>query len=730
MPIPFYPLDDRSFEDLVGELLARIPGHTPEWTNPRVGDPGRTLIELFAWLGDTLLYRANLVPERQRLAFLRLLNIPMRPARAAEGLVVVQPAQEKLLRPVTVPLYTPVKGPVGFESCGELSVLPLQGELYARRRPSAAEKAGLDRVIRGLATVYNVRQGEYYITTPLFADGPAPAGHDLARTTVDQTLWIALLAPKPEPAVRAAVRKALIRDQDGARVLNVGISPRLTLPRFDETVGTLPAARNLWVWEITSGRREKDLTPEYLTLSVVEDGTDNLTRQGVVRLELPDADDIGLPQEPITRAGVGPRPPRLDDAATAGRLIAWIRLRPQKPVSSFSLSWAGINAVAVDQRTTLANVLAGNATGIADQTLQLPGCSVDPASLVLQVEEPGAGFVPWHQVEDLAAASRDDRAYLLDAEAGVVTFGDGIRGKLPAAGMRIRIVSLRYGGGSAGNLASGNLSGIAQAGLKVAQPLATTGGTDAEDLDQALKRIPQWLKHGDRAVTEEDYRRLALETPAADLGRVEVLPRFRPRQRRFDVPGVVTVMVLPKAPVRLPPNPRPDRIFLERVHDWLAPRRPLATELNVIGVDYVPLAVCVAVTVLDGQPRDLVLRQVRETLRDYLWPLAPGGIDGSGWGLGQAVVSQELEVAVARVQGVRTVAGVNLFSRKRTGSTWIPVPVSGKQAQRLALERWQLPELLQVVAVEGDQVPAEVSEANDTLPGSLAVAIPVVPEVC
>ena len=42
------------------EVVARIPAHTPEWTNPRIGDPGRTLIDLFAWLTDTLLYRANL----------------------------------------------------------------------------------------------------------------------------------------------------------------------------------------------------------------------------------------------------------------------------------------------------------------------------------------------------------------------------------------------------------------------------------------------------------------------------------------------------------------------------------------------------------------------------------------------------------------------------------------------------------------------------------------------
>src|SRR6187399_2250533 len=83
MPILPPGLDDRRFDDLVEDLIARIPAHTPEWTHPRLGDPGRTLIELFAWLTDTLLYRVNLIPERQRLAFLRLLGQPMRPASAA-----------------------------------------------------------------------------------------------------------------------------------------------------------------------------------------------------------------------------------------------------------------------------------------------------------------------------------------------------------------------------------------------------------------------------------------------------------------------------------------------------------------------------------------------------------------------------------------------------------------------------------------------------------------------
>ena len=736
MPIPLYQLDDRSFEDLVSELLARIPGHTPEWTNPRVGDPGRTIIELFAWLADTLLYRANLIPERQRLAFLRLLNIPLRPARAAEGLITVEPASEKVLRPVPVPLYTPVKGPVGFETCGEITMLPLQGQVYARRRATAQEKKNLANVIRGLETIYNVGKGDLYITTPLFAGGEArKEGFDFARETVDQCLWIALLAPKADPAIMSGVRTALTRDRNGARTLNVGIAPRITLPRFDEEVGRVPSARNLWVWEITSGRREKDQTPEYLNLPVVADGTEALTRQGIVRLELPDADDIGVPVEEITRAGLGPRPPRIDDEAVTERLIAWIRLRPQKKIASLALSWAGINAVGIDQRTTLANLLAGTSSGLADQTLPLPGGAVDPASLELQVEEPGIGFVAWQRVDDLAAASRDHGVYQLDAEAGTVTFGDGVRGKVPAAGMRIRVAAMRYGGGAAGNLAPGNIAAIALPGLKAFQPLATTGGSDAEQLGEAEKRIPAFLKHGDRAVTEEDYQRLALETPAVELGRVEVLPRFKPHQRRFNVAGVVTVMVLPSSPVHLPPNPRPDRIVLERVHDWLDVRRPLATELYVIGVEYIPLGLSVAVTVREGHPRDVVLRQVRETVRDFLWPLAPGGPAGEGWGLGQPVINQELEVVVARVRGVRTVAGVTLFTRKNATAPWDPVPLSNLRlsTQRLGLEGWQLPELLAVAAVEGEQVPGDLTAADETAAGAVgtgAVAIPVVPEVC
>src|SRR5215831_13315118 len=97
-------------------MLDSIPAHTPEWTIQQRGDPGRTLIDLFAWLADTILYRANLIPERQRLAFLRLLCAGMRPAVPAQGLVQISIGDAAATAPVPLGLFTPIEKPAPFET--------------------------------------------------------------------------------------------------------------------------------------------------------------------------------------------------------------------------------------------------------------------------------------------------------------------------------------------------------------------------------------------------------------------------------------------------------------------------------------------------------------------------------------------------------------------------------------------------------------------------------------
>ena len=73
--VPVEPLiDSRDYTALGKLLLGRIPIHNPEWTDFNESDPGITLVELFAFLADTLLWqldeRKRQRRRRRRLAFL------------------------------------------------------------------------------------------------------------------------------------------------------------------------------------------------------------------------------------------------------------------------------------------------------------------------------------------------------------------------------------------------------------------------------------------------------------------------------------------------------------------------------------------------------------------------------------------------------------------------------------------------------------------------------------
>lgn len=98
-PVP--SLDDRQFDDLMEELLALIPVYCPEWSWHSPADPGITLLELFAYLTDVMLYRVNYMPVRNLFAVLNLLGIQPLPPASARTQLVVEPnalAHGQLLR--------------------------------------------------------------------------------------------------------------------------------------------------------------------------------------------------------------------------------------------------------------------------------------------------------------------------------------------------------------------------------------------------------------------------------------------------------------------------------------------------------------------------------------------------------------------------------------------------------------------------------------------------------
>jgi predicted phage baseplate assembly protein len=739
MPIRVPSLDDRSFQNLVDEVLARIPAHTPEWTNPVPGDPGRTLVELFAWLTDTLLYRVNLIPERQRLAFLRLLGVQMRAARSARTLVSLSFDQPSVTSAQFLPALTRIKGATTFEIREQVTVLPIVAETYCKRPLTPAERDAMTDKIAQLSRLYPVSNDSAvpYLTTPVFPAGKAdPDGFDLVQHTIDHSLWYALLVPPEEAAdfepIKDAVKTTLGRSaSDGPQYLNIAFSPKLTLPAFDEDIGErtpIPCT-----WELTTPDPANPRGVAYLPLTVVSDTTQGLTTEGIVRLSLPSKGSFHAPPNNVrddVDAGTGDKPPRLDDIAKSARLVAWIRLRPTVDLDTLAIAWTGINGAEADHRQTTAGVIVGHSNGQPDQTLALPSGGIEEETFSLQVEEAGLGYRRWRRIEDLALAAPQEPVFELDAEAGTIWFGDGVRGRIPARSARFRVERMRVGGGDAGNLAAGSLAQVIATDttapkIKAHQPLGATGGRDAETLAEAEKRIPALFRHRDRAVTTDDYEQLAMTTPGVRVGRVEVLPRFKPQERRSDVPGVVSVMALPFRASFDAPYPRVDRPFIETVFKRLTDRKPLGTELYVIGCEYVPIAISVGIDNPGG--REETNTAVKEALKKHLFCLAPGGPQGRGWPLGRTIKRRELEIVVSRVEDVTGVYGPNLFLQRN--GVWERVTAAGgNENTEITLLPWQLPELIGVVVTEGEP-PAEFkspapSKASDGL------AIPVVPEVC
>jgi hypothetical protein len=745
--VPILPpsLDDRSYDDLVQEMLANIPAHTPEWTNPQPGDPGRTLIELFAWLADTILYRANLIPERQRLAFLKLLGQAMQPAAAAKGLVSLT-LDPSLTTPISLASAAKVQGPPVFETLSEISVLPVTGQVYVKVPLTPDQQNSSQQLLKGLQKLYGVTTPLVgYTTTPLFANGMAdPVGIDLANGTADQSLWIALLAAKPEFV--GLIKPAIGGTSAGQQILNVGFAPAIAVPGLFSDIG--PQAAVQATWQMTAS---KDTPPPgqpiaYNTLKVIEDTTQGLTQPGVVRLMVPDATQIGAPPNDVRsdiQAGVGAKPPRIDDPATSGRLIAWVRL---SVTSGLSVSWAGVNAVEIDQRTTFNSVVIGVSDGSGGQQFAVSQNQIDPSTFQLEVDMPGLGYQLWKQVDDLSVLQGPAPAYELDPEAGMVTFGNQMQGMIVPLGRRIRVRQMRAGGGAAGNLQPQTLTTIQGADLTgnplaqtitVLQPIATTGGADSETLDNAEQRIPALLRHQDRAVTASDYQTLAENVPGANVARVEVLPLFKPQTRSPNIPGVVSVMIIPGKDGVLAPCPRADRPLLETVYQYLDPRRPVAAEMYVIASEYVGLSVTIAVEVRSGYGLLQVSQAVETALRSYLWPIPPGGNDQTGWPLGRNVRSLELDVIVSQVPGISEVDGINLYQLQSTGS-FQQLAVDQNGNSELTLSSWQLPEVLQVVVQagpDGTTVVVPPLTPTDTgggagSGGGTTVAVPIVPKVC
>ena len=745
MPLPAPILDDRSYQQLRDELVRRIPVYAPEWTDHNASDPGITLIELFAFLGENLLYRFNQIPDATKLAFLRLLQLPLRPAAVARTLVTLTRTDSGADK-VVVPVGTQMAaGALAFQTLTEVSAWPLAvtaiGRIVTQAPQTQDAKEFTAAAIDARGGIRAGEQAAYYVNQTLPGDPSLPdalpvdfetaAGPVDFQKSVDGAIWI-------------AVRKTKTTDPNklGGALLSIGFIPDPELPAIDQIdacpgVGAANSGSEL-VWQASTGVIDAQGQPVYLAIAAEGDTTLALAQQGTVQLRLPTSllalGDYNLSD--LDLQGTGNFPPQIEDATLAAELLFWLRASRRDPARPLAkVIFIGINATEVLQSVKAQPEFLGTGTAQADQSFTLVHKPVLLGSTRVQVEEQ-SGWTDWQSVTGFEASNEDSRHYLLDPEAGTVRMGNGVRGRAPQIGERIRALEYSWGGGAAGNVAAKAISKVTGFGqLKAANPLPATGGAEGEAIADAIERVPGEFRRHDRAVSASDFQELALATPGAVVGRAECMPLFDPTSKAQNAAGVVTVVVWPAQDLKHPNAPLPDRALLRQVCSWLDARRLVTTELYVIPPTYRQIAVSVGLQVKPGYGIEAVRRWVELVLRQYLAPLPPYGPDGQGWPLGRAVYGPELEAAALQVEGVLFIECLRLAQRNSAGQ-WAEAGTDGVAVtagclprERVTLQPWEVPEVAEMTVVQGDALkPGDAVGA--AAPPLVAIPIPTVPEEC
>jgi predicted phage baseplate assembly protein len=622
MPLADYlpQIDDRRYDDIVTEIRTRIARYAPEWqpgdsawTDVNDNDPGVTIAQVYAWLAEMLIYRMNKVPVLNYIKFLELIGIELR-------------AAEPAIAEVAFPVKTTHPNPT--------VIVPLRAQLSAD--PGDGGPPLIFESVRAItcwrATLDAVYASDGYSYTDVSAananaiDGFQPFG---PQARAGSELALGFLDTAPLPAGELDLAIVVQTDGSGAAFLGCGtpMYPPATL-----------------VWEYWDGAR-------WQALDLLKDETLAFTRSGHVHVRIP--------------AGGITNKTKL---TTSPKEIAHYWIRARLDVSQYEIVPALLavrtNTVQVEQAETIGNEILGGSDGSRNQTFQLGNKPVVAGSLTLQIQQSDVGYETWKEVEDLFGAGPQDLVYMLDRTTGSIRTGDGVNGEIPVAyvanpAANVLALEYRTGGGKRGNVKAGvidtlvtPITGIDDNAIGNLQ--AAYDGREEETIDEAKVRAPQSIRSRNRAVTAEDFEYLAMQ--AGNVKRAKALPMFHPQFPDTEVPGSVSVIVVPDSD---DPAPLPSDGLLQTVCACLDARRLVTTELYVMKPTYVQVSIRTSVVVSDDADLAEVSQAIVATLLSYFHPLR-GGEDGQGWPFGATIYYSRVYQHVFGVEGVASITTLTI----------------------------------------------------------------------
>jgi predicted phage baseplate assembly protein len=617
-------LDDRSFQDLVDEAKRLIPQFCPEWTDHNVSDPGVAMIELFAWLTESMIYRLNQVPEKAQINFLDMVGVQLLPAQAAVA---------DLTFMLSAPQPAPVRIPEGTE-VATIRTPDWEAITFTTTETLELEPANMISLMTSADGARYTERRDRLL------------GEGLAFEAFERQ-------PKPGNAWYIGFAGNLSRHIIRLRV------------QADQGTGPNPDDTPL-VWEAWLG---EDIG--WTEVEIETDSSKGLLRGGFIEVAFPP----GLMGATLgdkrarswLRARVLPTEPGQYPYDLTPRILA---------VAAETIG--GTAASRHAQR--IRREPLGFSTGEPGQLFQLAHTPVLPrrSGEYLEVAGSDGEWIPWIEIPDFSQSGPDDPHYVVDDATGTVSLGPAIRepsgairqhGAIPPEGTPLRFSSYHTGGGATGNLSADRLV-ILKSSLSyvasVTNPRPATGGADVESLDHAKLRTGAWLRTRDRAVTADDFETLAMQASTADARARCLDPATMPTGtgRNAIKPGTAVVLILPSIadPERAvePDELRPPAELIDTVRAYLDERRLITTLLDIRPARVIRVSVQATVACHIPAQTEHIRERVERALYLLLNPYV-GGPDGyGGWPFGRDLSIYDVHAAIQRVPGIDLIADVHL----------------------------------------------------------------------
>jgi predicted phage baseplate assembly protein len=622
------PLDLRSFDAIFEEAKRLIPKYCPEWTDHNTSDPGITLIELFAWMTDMILYQVNRVPDEMYERFLALLGIQRLPPTPAQAEVTFflsgpRPHPETIDRDTVVATdRTENREAIIFTTTDELTIAPavLSG-LRAWRQGQGFED-------------YMPYITSRLIEGPVFNESPVEG----------DALFLGYEGDLAGVSLQLRIE---CRELEGSHI--DPRDPPLAWEYWSRSIDDWAPLRLLD--NNGSGRPREPLAV---------DPTHGLNRTGDVYLFVP----------------TDSRPTAVDGLEATWIRVRYLRKEGQGYTQSPRVTGVRSETIGATVRARQAhhikNELLGQSTGEPDQAfplLERPVLRRDEPHL-LEVDVDDSTEV-WMEVPDFSESGESDRHFVLSYLTGEVRFGPSIRardgttrqfGAVARRNALIRMRSYYAGGGTRGNVGEGAISQLKSSIPYVSNVMnyaPARGGLNEESVTETRLRALRALRHTEVAITRSDYERLCAEVPG--VGRAHCL---LPAQSDGNIPpGSVRVILVPEMDDQhaalAPESFTPSADLVRAVSGYLDDRKILGTTIAYGQPEVVWVEIDAHIRVATVEEATTAQERAIRQLRGYMHP-TKGGEGGAGLRFGGSVTESQVAGLLQRLPGVSYVERVRL----------------------------------------------------------------------